>query len=348
MRFLKAYINLKKEDAMWIDIFLLFLSLAVILLSCELFTNGIEWLGKKLKVGDGVVGSIFSAVGTCLPETTIPIIAILFSKSASPDIGIGAIAGAPFMLSTLAFFVTGVAVLGFSKRRKTGFKMNVNNKVLSRDIGFFIVVYTLGIGISFVRIDSLRHLTALFLLACYIFYVFRTIKDDNESHVELESLYLVKLLKKRPTMGFILFQVILALAGIILGADMFVNNIENVSKLFGLSPLVLSLIITPIATELPEKFNSVIWISKKKDTLALGNISGAMVFQSCIPVSIGLLGTSWILDTKVIISAMLALLSSLTTYLWIKVKGELNPIPLLIGGVFYTIFLAFLISQGFK
>lgn len=333
---------------MFIDILMLILSLAVILLSCELFTNGIEWLGKKLKLGDGVVGSIFSAVGTCLPETTIPIIAILFSNGGSSDIGIGAIAGAPFMLSTLAFFVTGVAVLGFWKRRKTGLNMNVNNKVLSRDIGFFILVYTVGIGISFVRIDIIRYLAAIFLLGCYIYYVFRTVKDDNESHVELDSLYLVKLLKVRPSMGFILFQVVLALTGIILGAEMFVENIENVSTLFGLSPLVLSLIITPIATELPEKFNSVIWISKKRDTLALGNISGAMVFQSCIPVSIGLLGTSWVLDTKVIVSAILALLSSLTTYLWIKVKGKLNPIPLLIGGVFYTIFLVFLISQGFK
>ena len=213
---------------MWIDVLMLILSLAIILLSCELFTNGIEWLGKKLKVGDGVVGSIFSAVGTCLPETTIPIIAILFSNSGSSDIGIGAIAGAPFMLSTLAFFVTGVAVLGFWKRRKTGLNMTVNNKVLSRDIGFFIIVYTVGIGVSFVRIDFIRYLSAVFLLACYIYYVFRTVKDDNESHVELESLYLVKLLKARPSMGFILFQVILALTGIILGAEMFVENIENV------------------------------------------------------------------------------------------------------------------------
>jgi len=54
------------------------MSLALILISCEFFTNGIEWLGRKIGVGDGVVGSIFSAVGTCLPETMIPIIAIIY------------------------------------------------------------------------------------------------------------------------------------------------------------------------------------------------------------------------------------------------------------------------------
>ncbi|MDP4094115.1 MAG: sodium:calcium antiporter [Bacillota bacterium] len=335
---------------MWIDIFRLILSLAIILLSCELFTNGIEWLGKRLKVGDGVVGSIFSAVGTCLPETTIPIIALLFSDglSGSTDIGIGAIAGAPFMLSTLAFFVTGVSVLAFWKRRKTGLAMKVNNNILSRDIGFFIIVYSIGISVSFVRINAVRYLAAVFLLLCYIYYVFRTVKDDRESNSELENLYIVKLLKKRPNIGFILFQIILSLTGIILGAEMFVGSIKSVSDFIGLSPLVLSLIITPIATELPEKFNSVIWISKKKDTLALGNISGAMVFQSCIPVSIGILGTSWILDTKVIVSAILSVISSFTTFLWIKVKGELNPIPLLAGGLFYTIFILFLLTGGFN
>lgn len=108
-----------------------------------MFTNGIEWLGKRLKLGDGVVGSIFSAVGTCLPETMIPIIAIIFSNrtSDSVDIGIGAIIGAPFMLSTLAFFVTGISVLIFWKRRKTGMVMKVNTKILSRDIGF-LLLYT--------------------------------------------------------------------------------------------------------------------------------------------------------------------------------------------------------------
>ncbi len=43
------------------------------------------------------------------------------------------------------------------------------------------------------------------------------------------------------------------------------------------------LLVAPIATELPEKFNAVIWIRQGKDTLAMGNITGAMVFQASIP-----------------------------------------------------------------
>ena len=59
------------------------------------------------------------------------------------------------------------------------------------------------------------------------------------------------------------------------------------SETLGAAPLIMSLLITPIATELPEKFNSVLWIRQRKDTLALGNITGAMVFQSTFPVSVG-------------------------------------------------------------
>jgi len=87
-------------------IFLLIVAFAVILAGCELFVNGVEWFGRKLNLGEGAVGSVLAAVGTALPETVIPLIAILVSRGDSGHaIGIGAILGAPFMLSTLAIFV---------------------------------------------------------------------------------------------------------------------------------------------------------------------------------------------------------------------------------------------------
>jgi len=124
---------------MWINLIQILMSLALILISCEFFTNGIEWLGRKIGVGDGVVGSIFSAVGTCLPETMIPIIAILFlgEDKKSVDVGVGAILGAPFMLSTLALFVVGVGVVLFRSRRGS-MALNVNSDIVSRDISFLL------------------------------------------------------------------------------------------------------------------------------------------------------------------------------------------------------------------
>jgi cation:H+ antiporter len=335
---------------MVLDILSLVLSLGIILLSCELFTNGVEWLGKQLRLGDGVIGSVFSAVGTCLPETIIPIIAILFSRKSSDnvDIGIGAIVGAPFMLGTLAFFLTGLSVLIFWKKRKTGLVMKVNNKILGRDIGFFIMIYSIGLLTSLVSMKPVKYVVAVFLIGCYVYYIIQTVKNDVESQHKLDPLHISRILKKNSSMQVILLQIALALAGIIFGAEIFVDGINRTSELFGISALVLSIILTPIATELPEKFNSIIWISKKKDTLALGNISGAMVFQSCIPVSIGIVATSWQLDIKAVVSGILALLSAGVVYLWIKIRGKLNPVPLLAGGVFYITFIIYLVLIGFE
>src|SRR5437016_6220955 len=120
---------------------MLVVGLLLILVGCDIFTNSIEWLGKKLDLSEGMLGSIFAAVGTALPETLIPIVAVVFGSAASShaqDVGIGAIVGAPFMLATVAMLVTGTAIFIFSMRGRRTTVMRVNSKVISRDIRFFM------------------------------------------------------------------------------------------------------------------------------------------------------------------------------------------------------------------
>ena len=125
----------------------------------------------------------------------------------------------------------------------------------------------------------------------------------------------------------------------VLGAHFFIHNVDLLARTLGASPFVLSLIMTPIATELPEKLNSVIWIGKRKDTLALGNITGAMVFQSCFPVAFGMLVTDWDLRGLPLWSAIIALISTLIIIVWLKAGKKLHPQALLIGGVLYCVFM---------
>ena len=72
---------------------------------------------------------------------------------------------------------------------------------------------------------------------------------------------------------------------------------------------MIALVLAPLATELPEKFNSIFWIRDGKDTLALGNMTGAMLFQSTIPVSFGILFHPWNLDFLSLFATVLALAS---------------------------------------
>ena len=114
---------------------LLLVALGVILLGATVFTNGLEWFGKKMKLSDGAVGSIFAAIGTALPETLVPIVAIQFGTAeAGHKIGVGAIIGAPFMLGTLAFFISGLAVVWNRKKRDDYPVMRVDTVVMRRDM----------------------------------------------------------------------------------------------------------------------------------------------------------------------------------------------------------------------
>jgi len=137
----------------------------------------------------------------------------------------------------------------------------------------------------------------------------------------------------------VLTQIGISLIGIILGAHEFVTYTGNVSTAAGLSALVLSIIITPIATELPEKMNSVIWMGQKKDTLALGNITGAMVFQSCIPVAFGIALTPWALDGVTMVSALLAFASAILNLTFLRLRKHINPYFLCVGGLLYGVFI---------
>lgn len=328
------------------DIILLAVSLGIILIGAEIFTNGVEWLGKKLNLGEGAVGSILAAVGTALPETLIPVIAILsHNGEGSHDVGIGAILGAPFMLGTLALFVVGLTVFSF---RHSNRPMFINAKILLRDLKFFLIVYSLAIVASFLPIHSLKKLVIVILLGAYFMYVYQTIQSshgDVNVEEELPPCYFAKRCKK-PRLLIIIGQILTALLIIVAGAEAFVGSVQAVALAAGIPVFVLALIITPVATELPEKFNSVLWVRRGKDTLAMGNITGAMVFQSSIIPAMGIALTPWVLEPLALASALLALASAGLQYIFLLRTRTLSPAGLLLGGVFYVFFII-LVVKGY-
>jgi cation:H+ antiporter len=357
------------------DIVLLLASLGLILVGAELFTNGIEWFGHKLNLAEGAVGSVLAAVATAMPETLIPVIAILGpvllggASESSHAVGVGAILGAPFMLSTLAMFVTGVAVLLFARRGRRGTDMRINVAVLGRDVTFFLFGYALAIGTAFLPPDLgwLRWVAAGMLFVLYAVYVRLHFADAPEPGSEEEPgrLHVTRLpgvpapaavdldllpgghddldaVGGHPPMRIVVTQVLAALACIILGAQVFVGAVEHISTQVGLDPTILALIIAPIATELPEKFNSVLWVRTGKDTLAMGNITGAMVFQSCIPTVLGLLFTTWTFSASSAIhfaSAGVAFAATVLIFGTMLRRGALSARTLLIGGPLYLLYL---------
>ena len=341
------------------DLLVLLIALVVILIGAELFTNGIEWFGRSLNLAEGAVGSVLAAVGTALPETLIPIIAIVFATGAASDeIGVGAILGAPFMLSTLAMFVTGVAILAFRRRRATGGELRIDAGVLAHDMRYFAIAYGLAIGSAFLPQEPvwIRWIAAAALIGIYAWYVRGHLRADAaETEEELAPLRFRRVDVRAhrndpavPRLRAINLQVLVALGFIIVGAVFFVDAVEHLASSLGVSEVLLALVIAPVATELPEKFNSIIWVRQNKDTLAMGNITGAMVFQSCIPTVVGLVLASeaWSIQEgsyTAFASAGIAFASSAAIFLPMVRRGGLHGRHLLIGGVFYLAYLALVV-----
>jgi len=318
--------------------------LLAILAGAKIFTNGVEWLGKRLNLSEGAVGSVLAAVGTALPETMVPLIAILYTAAGSAhEVAIGAILGAPFMLSTLAFGVVGVSKMFFC-RGKDNRCMDIKRSILIRDLKYFLFFYSLAIIASFIPNHTFKVIIALVLVLGYGYYVIKTLGDgDGLAEMDLPQLYLWRKRSEAPVY-MIIAQIVISLVLITAGANYFVNALDAIATWMMVPALFLSLIITPVATELPEKFNSVIWVKGGKDTLALGNITGAMVFQGSIIPAIGIMLTPWSLTALAALSAGLALLSSLTIYLFTARKKNLKAGLLMYPVVFYGIFLILVIT----
>ena len=342
------------------DVIVLVLAFLIILLGAELFTNGIEWFGRKLGLAEGAVGSVLAAVGTALPETMIPIIAILFATGENAhEVGVGAILGAPFMLATLAMFVTGVAVLYVARKRPSADVMLVDTHVLSHDIRYFVVAYAIAIGAAFLPLEPvwLKWIVAVILLGIYAWYVKAHFEADPD--VDAEDLAPLRFHRMDrnghradpavPRLRIVNVQVLAALALIVLGAVFFVNAVEDLAHMLGVDEVLLALVIAPIATELPEKFNSIIWVRGGKDTLAMGNITGAMVFQSTIPTIVALVfaSSAWVATEGSYVafaSAGIACLSVAAIFIPMSRSGKLHGRGLLVGGAFYVVYLALVIA----
>ncbi len=341
-----------------ISILSILLLLVLIVGCCVVFTNAIEHLGRKLNLGEGAVGSIFAAIGTALPETIVPLVAIFgayfsgSSLSLGKEIGVGAILGSPFLLTTLAMFVTGVAVFLFATWNKRSFVLDLDETLLKRDLRYFLCFYTVAVMSSFLTSSFIKYFVGAFLLVGYLLYAIRTLDKcaDGACDTELEELYICKILKLKVNKFFLIIsQIFLSIAALVYFSNLFVENIKFVSELLELSPFIISLLLAPIATELPEMFNSVLWVKSSKDTLAMANISGAIVFQSCIPMAIGLFFTSWSFSSQTFVNIVLVYLAVVGLCLnMIKTNNKLNVKSLLICGVFYAAYIIYVLQNVLK
>ncbi len=326
------------------DFVLLLASFAVILAGALLFTNAVEWIGYRLRLGEGAVGSLLAAVGTAMPETLIAIVALI-EGSKSEDIAVGAIVGAPFLLATLAMGLVGLSAYLYRHRRPQGITLRAHVPTLDRDLAFFLVFFALALALGFGAPAGLRLVAGIAFIAAYPGYVWLTLAQGGEAQAE-ETLNPLIMARGRedstdPGMGIAALQFLVGLGAMVGGAHLFVEELLKVAEDLGVEAIVLALILAPLATELPEKVNSFFWVREGKDSLALGNITGAMVFQSMIPVGIGLIFTDWDLGGNAAVSVALGLAGGVIAYWALRLRDRFE-LPAVLAWI--ALYAAFIVA----
>lgn len=307
-----------------------------IYLACELFVNAVEWLGVRLKMGTIAIGTVLAAIGTALPESVVTLVAVTMGKTdQSKDIGVGAAMGGPLALATIAYAVSGYMLL--RKKRGSQPLKDVDLSQLPKDQKWFLAIFLFKVGLGLVAFSFKTWLGLLFF-AAYGAYFIKEMRADSEKHsdIDLEPL---RLQPKRATPAgwAIAVQTIGSLVLIFITSQIFVGQLEWIGPELGLSATVTALLLSPVATELPEIMNAIIWIRQGKISLALANISGAMMIQATVPSGLGILFTPWKFDGPLLLSGVITIAAIVYLLILFKYK-KFEPKRISLVGVFYVIF----------
>ncbi|GAA1824002.1 sodium:calcium antiporter [Planosporangium flavigriseum] len=355
---------------------LLIVCAAAIYLACEWFVNAVEWLGQHLKVGPLAVGTILAAFGTALPESVVTLVAVVFGTSdAQKDIGVGAAMGGPLALATVAYGVTGWMMLSRRRRTLADARARAEASVpasgaaaggaspasgaspaagvpdsdvgdlvkLARDQRWFLAIFIVKVGLGLVAFAFKPWLGLLFF-AAYAVYFWREIRGGGGEHGDGEDLEPLLLQRRRakPATWAVVTQTLVTLVIIFAASQLFVHQLDAIGPMLGLPAAVTALLLSPIATELPEIMNAIIWIRQGKTPLALANISGAMMIQATVPSGLGLLFTPWRFDATLLLSGI-ATMVAIVYLLFLLRARKFNAKTLSFAAVFYLGFAAALI-----
>jgi cation:H+ antiporter len=330
---------------MFYSVFLFLLCAGIIYLACEYFVNGVEWVGRRFNLGSTTTGTVLAAFGTALPESAITFVAVVFGHNeAQKSIGVGAAVGGPLVLSTISYAVVGVVLLlSRSTLARADAGLEVDCARLSRDQGWFLLIFVISIGLGLVDFPFKRGF-GVALFAAYGLYVWREMRNDTLSAEDRDELEPLKIRPRDPDpgLGWACVQTLSALGVIAVASRVFVSQLETIGTGLGISAQFVALLLSPVATELPETLNAVIWVRQGRERLALANISGAMMIQATVPAGLGVLFTTWRFDGPLIAAGTVT--AAAVTVLWSLFRrravraGNLVPV----GGL-YLLFAAVVI-----
>src|SRR5580698_8464764 len=295
--------------SMALNVLLFLLCAGAIYLSCEYFVNGVEWVGRRLGIGATATGTVLAAFG------------------------------GPLVLSTISYAVVGLVLWSSRhKLRRGNTELQLDTLRLSSDQAWFLLIFIVVLALGLMSFPFKRWLGIL-LFGAYALYVWREITAGHGREHEDEPLEPLKFRPRNPnpSLAWASLQTLIALLVIAVASHSFVDQLESIGTHLGVSPQLVALILSPVATELPETLNALIWVRQGRERLALANISGAMMIQATVPSALAIFATPWLFDPPLVIAASTA--SAAVVLLWLMFRRQrvsgMSLIPL---GLLYVLF----------
>jgi cation:H+ antiporter len=213
---------------------------------------------------------------------------------------------------------------------------------LARDQTWFLAIFVVKVALGLVAF-AIKPWLGLLFLAAYGVYFWRELRGGGEQ-ASADGLEPLKLQPRRPAPATwaVIIQTLVTLAIVFGASQVFVHQLEWAGPALGLPAVVVALLLSPVATELPEIMNAIIWVRQGKTSLALANISGAMMIQATVPSALGVMFTPWMFDAPLMLAGI-ATMASVLYLLWLMRTHRVTPARLLVAGCFYLAFAAGLI-----
>lgn len=210
---------------------------------------------------------------------------------------------------------------------------------LARDQRWFMAIFVVKVTLGLVAF-AIKPWLGLLFFAAYVVYFVRELRGGGEAadspEEDLEPLRLQRG-RAEPATWAVITQTVATLAVIFVASQLFVHQLDAIGPMLGLPAAVTALLLSPIATELPEVMNAVIWVRQGKTALALANISGAMMIQATVPSGLGLLFTSWEFDGALLVSGIVTMAAIGYLYLLLR-SGRFRAGTLAWATGFYLVF----------
>lgn len=284
------------------DFLLLVVALAVIIIAAMMLTDGSVALAARLHVPEFIVGLTVVAVGTSMPELTVSMLSALNGHG---DMAIGNVVGSNIFN---VFAILGVCAI-FSPVVFT--KTNIR-----RDIPICIAA-TLALLLATLLGRDITRIEGIVLLLGYGVMLYFTIRaekramlESGEGAMECGEACVTMQLWRIP------IWIIVGLAGLIFGGDLFVTSATNIAKALGVSEAVIAITLLAGGTSLPELASSLVSIFKGRASLALGNVLGSnianilLILGACSTVTPLSMGGVTMFDIYVAVAAALLIMLS--------------------------------------